>query len=49
MFLTGNFSTTVGIDYKNKVVTLGEETVHLQIFDTVSLIIILRRISRPSK
>jgi GTPase SAR1 family protein len=35
-FLTGNFSSTVGIDYKSKVVTLGDKNIHLQIFDTVS-------------
>jgi GTPase SAR1 family protein len=35
-FLTGNFSTTVGIDYRNKIVTLGDKKINLQIFDTVS-------------
>ncbi|CAF0906459.1 unnamed protein product [Adineta ricciae] len=33
-FLTGSFITTVGIDYRSKVVTLGDKKINLQIFDT---------------
>ena len=36
-FLTGNFRSTVGVDCINKIVTLGNIHVNLQIFDTVSL------------
>ncbi|CAF1226058.1 unnamed protein product [Adineta steineri] len=33
-FFTGNFITTVGIDYRSKVVTLGDKKINLQIYDT---------------
>ncbi|UJR15742.1 hypothetical protein I4U23_002677 [Adineta vaga] len=33
-FLTGSFITTVGIDYRSKIVTLGDKKINLQIFDT---------------
>lgn len=35
-FPSGNFLSTVGIDYRNKTVTLGDKKINLQIFDTVS-------------
>jgi len=34
-FITGNFISTVGIDYRNKIVTLGDKKITLKIFDTV--------------
>ncbi|CAF2804109.1 unnamed protein product [Rotaria sp. Silwood2] len=33
-FLNSNFHSTVGIDYRHKVVTLGNRKINLQIFDT---------------
>ncbi|CAF0723909.1 unnamed protein product [Didymodactylos carnosus] len=33
-FLAGSFIATVGIDFRNKIVTLGEKKIKLQIFDT---------------
>ncbi|CAF1064289.1 unnamed protein product [Didymodactylos carnosus] len=33
-FLAGSFIATVGIDFRNKIVTLGEKQIKLQIFDT---------------
>ena len=34
-FLAGSFIATVGIDFRNKLVTLGDKKIKLQIFDTV--------------
>ncbi|UJR30877.1 hypothetical protein I4U23_018389 [Adineta vaga] len=33
-FLAGSFIATVGIDFRNKLVTLGDKNIKLQIFDT---------------
>ncbi|CAM2702857.1 unnamed protein product [Rotaria socialis] len=33
-FLSGSFIATVGIDFRNKLVTLGDKKIKLQIFDT---------------
>ncbi|CAF3475708.1 unnamed protein product [Rotaria sp. Silwood1] len=33
-FLAGSFIATVGIDFRNKIVTLGDKKIKLQIFDT---------------
>jgi len=35
-FLAGSFIATVGIDFRNKLVTLGDKKIKLQIFDTVN-------------
>jgi GTPase SAR1 family protein len=35
-FLAGSFIATVGIDFRNKLVTLGDKRIKLQIFDTVT-------------
>jgi hypothetical protein len=34
-FLAGSFIATVGIDFRNKIVQLGDKKIKLQIFDTV--------------
>jgi len=36
-FLAGSFIATVGIDFRNKLVTLGDKKIKLQIFDTVKI------------
>ncbi|CAF0953005.1 unnamed protein product [Rotaria magnacalcarata] len=33
-FLTGNFHSTVGIDYRSKIVRIGNNKINLQIYDT---------------
>ena len=35
-FLCGSFIATVGIDYRNKTITINDQPVKLQIYDTVS-------------
>jgi hypothetical protein len=39
-FLAGSFIATVGIDFRNKIVALGDKKIKLQIFDTVNKILI---------
>ncbi len=38
-FLAGSFIATVGIDFRNKLVTLGDKKIKLQIFDTVNKLV----------
>jgi len=38
-FLAGSFIATVGIDFRNKIVALGDKKIKLQIFDTVNKLV----------
>lgn len=45
IFFSGKFFSTVGIDHRNKLVTLGEKKINLQIYDTVIDLLLLECLS----